>query len=460
MKITIIGAGYVGLVTGACFAQKDNIVTIVENNHEKIETLLAGKIPFYEPGLSQLVQNALDHKKIVFVNSIEKAMVSNPEIIFSCVGTPSMPDGSADLSFVFTVAKEIGTYINDYCLFINKSTVPVGVGTKVTNIISDELKKRNKNTKFDFASNPEFLREGTAISDFLYPDRVVVGVESQKAHDTLYKLYTPFLKSKDQFLSMNITSAELTKYASNAMLATRISFINQLAILSDEAGTNIEDVKKGMAKDPRIGTAFLNSGVGYGGSCFPKDVNALVHMGKKYCCPMTIVQEVEAANENQKEWFVKKICNHYKNNLSQKTVGIWGLAFKTETDDIRSAPSIDIINKLLKKNVRIIAYDPIAQNNFQKLFGNRIDFAISAKEVLQKSDCLLLLTEWKEFTSYNLQDFLVLKDKTIFDGRNCFNHNEMQKTGITYIDIGRNIKSKQSTQVKSITKKIQTTVNL
>jgi len=436
-KIAVIGAGYVGLVSGACFAQKDNFVIVVERDSKKIEALLHGKIPFYEPGLDQLVAKAIEHKQIVFVDNIQQALNQKPKMIFSCVGTPSLPDGAADLSAVWNVAKQVGQSLNDYCLFINKSTVPVGTAVKVKEIIQQELNKRNLDIDFDIASNPEFLKEGDALDDFLRPDRVVVGVESKKAESLLFDLYKPFLDTPDQFLVMNPPSAELTKYASNSMLATRISFMNQLALLADKVGADINQVKTGMAKDRRIGIYFLNPGVGYGGSCFPKDVKALVHTGQEYNQEMSLVREVENINNKQRVWFTDQILKFYGDKISGKSIGIWGLAFKPETDDIRYAPSIDIINKLLEKNAKITVYDAVASDNIKNIFGDKIKFASSSQEVLA-SDFLVILTEWKEFLAYRAQDFTQLKDKVVFDGRNCFNPLDMQDAGIRYFSIGRN----------------------
>ncbi|MFA5075143.1 MAG: UDP-glucose/GDP-mannose dehydrogenase family protein, partial [Candidatus Babeliales bacterium] len=369
-KIAVVGAGYVGLVTGACFAQKDNFVIIIERDQNKIENLLQGKIPFYEPGLDLLVSRAIDHKKIIFVDNLKQALNQKPEIIFSCVGTPSLPNGAADLSAVWGVVKEIGQNLSDYCLIVNKSTVPVGTAAKVKEIIKQEILKRNLDIEFDVASNPEFLKEGDALDDFLNPDRVVVGVENEKAEKILFDLYKPFLKSEEQFLSMNWSSAELTKYASNSMLATRISFMNQLALLADKIGADINQVKLGMSKDRRIGSCFLNAGIGYGGSCFPKDVQALIYSGQEYNQEMSLIKEVENINNKQRLLFVDQILNYYGNNILNKNIGIWGLAFKPETDDIRCAPSIDIINKLLEKKVKITAYDPVAWQNIKNIFGD------------------------------------------------------------------------------------------
>ncbi len=438
-KITVIGAGYVGLVTGVCFAQKkNNFVTVVERDRKKVESLLAGIVPFYEPGLDLLLKKAIEYKKIVFVSSLSQALLKNPEIVFSCVGTPSLPNGDADLSAVWNVAYEFGQFLNNYCLFVNKSTVPVGTAKRVNEIILEELNTRNKNIEFDVASNPEFLKEGDALMDFLQPDRVVVGVNSDKAKYLLLKLYAPFIKKSEQFISMNVESAELTKYASNAMLATRISFMNQLALLADKVGADIFAVKDGMAKDKRIGPSFLNAGIGYGGSCFPKDVKALVKAGEKNRLYMTLVDSVEKINQDMRVIFIKKILKFYKQNLSGKRVGIWGLAFKPETDDIRSAPSIDIIQELLKQGARVLAYDPQAAKNIKNLFGDKIKFASSAAQVLSEVDFLIILTEWKEFLNFNVKDFEKLKDKTIFDGRNLFHPVYMKKSGINYFCIGRN----------------------
>ncbi|MCG2756437.1 UDP-glucose/GDP-mannose dehydrogenase family protein [Candidatus Dependentiae bacterium] len=439
-NIAVIGAGYVGLVTGVCFAQKEgNFVKVIERDSGKIKDLLSGRVPFYEPGLAELLKTAIEKNKIVFVNSIKEIFKNNnPEIIFSCVGTPSLPDGDADLSFVMDVAHEVGANLNKYCLFINKSTVPVGTAAEVEKIISKELKSRDLDIEFDVASNPEFLKEGDALNDFLNPDRVVVGVKSQKALSILESLYRPFLNERQDFVVMNVESAELTKYASNAMLATRISFINELALFADKVGADIFDVKIGMSKDKRIGASFLNAGIGYGGSCFPKDVKALVKIGEKFNQPMNLVATVDMVNENQRQIFINKILDFYKDEISNKTVGIWGLSFKPETDDIRSAPSIDVIKKLLEKKCKILAYDPQAVSNIKNIFKENIFFANSASQVVNSSDFLIILTEWKEFLKFNALDFKRLNDAVVFDGRNMFNPEIMKKEGIKYFCIGRN----------------------
>lgn len=442
--IAVIGAGYVGLVTGACFAQKDNTVIIVENNNDKIKSLLNGIVPFYEPGLPELVSNAIANKKIIFVNNVKQAIEYNPEIIFSCVGTPSSSDGSADLSQVWAVAREIGRTLAGYAVIVNKSTVPVGTAQKVEALIHEELQKRHTAIPFDVASNPEFLKEGDALHDFLSPDRVVIGTISPLAENILYQLYKPFITDDAQIIIMNRESAELTKYAANAMLATRISFMNQIALLADKVGANIDHIKNGISKDKRIGGAFLNAGVGYGGSCFPKDVKALVHMGIEHQQPMTLVQEVDRVNSAQRIHFAKTIVDHYGADIAHKHAGIWGLAFKPETDDIRYAPALDIIYKLLGKGAKVTAYDPIAMPNVQAVLGDNIMYAPTPEHVLHNCDFLIVLTEWKTFLHFQPTSFLALNDKTVFDGRNCFDPTTMAMTGITYKCIGKNSTENQT----------------
>lgn len=437
-KIVVIGAGYVGLVTGTCLAERGFSVTIVENNPNKIKALLNGEVPFYEPGLNILLETNIKNKRLSFINNIPEAMKSNPQVVFSCVGTPPLSDGSADLSYVWQVAVEIGKNINQYCLVINKSTVPVGTGQKVKKIIETQLKERNATIQFDVASNPEFLKEGDALNDFLNPDRIVIGVENKKAEELLHKIYAVFITKEDQFLVMNIPSAELTKYASNSMLATRISFMNELAQLAEQVGADINQVKIGMAKDRRIGPYFLNAGIGYGGSCFPKDVKALIATGLDYAQPMTIIQSVEDVNNTQRMLFAQNILNHFGNSISQKHLGIWGLAFKPETDDLRCAPSIDIVKILLEHGTKVTVYDPVASENFRMLFKDQVNYAQTSQEILNTCDALIILTEWKEFLKYKPSDFIKLKEATVFDGRNCFDPTEMFYSGVKYFCIGRN----------------------
>lgn len=439
MNITVIGAGYVGLVTAACFSSKNHKVVVVEKDAGKIEQLLQGKIPFYEPGLDKLVLDGITHKTLSFEKSIDKAVGKDESIIFLCVGTPSHTDGSADLSAVLSVAHDIGSIIKNYTLVINKSTVPVGTAKKVQSIILSELEIRNVMIPFDVASNPEFLKEGSALDDFLNPDRVVVGTSSKTAEKILRDLYAPFLPGMSQLIVMSTESAELTKYAANAMLATRISYMNQMAHLADQCGADIHDVKKGIATDRRIGAHFLNAGVGYGGSCFPKDVRALIHTGREYGIPMTLVEQVNTINQQQRRSFIEVILSYCKENQAfSKKVGIWGLSFKPETDDIREAPSIDVIQALLDYGVEVCAYDPQAVDHFKMMYGNRILFEATADDVLKNADFLIILTEWQEFVDCPMIKFQQLKDKVIFDGRNCFNPVMMHKYGISYISIGRN----------------------
>jgi UDPglucose 6-dehydrogenase len=439
MKISVVGAGYVGLVTAACFASKKNTVILIERDLNKIKSLCNGQIPFYEPGLDELVKDVIKTGKLEFVSKIETALEKRPEIIFSCVGTPPKPDGSADLSFVFSVAAEIGNHLKNECIIINKSTVPVGTAKKVTKIIQEKMDQRGASINFDVASNPEFLKEGDALNDFFMPDRVIIGTNNLKTKESLQRLYSPFLKSLNQFVCMGIESAEMAKYASNAMLATRISFMNQLSILADSVGADIEDVKNGMALDSRIGSKFLNSGIGYGGSCFPKDVKALIQMGIDNNQPMTLVSEVDKINEWQQNWFANKILNFYGKKIQGKKIGIWGLSFKPETDDIRCAPAINIIKKLLKSGASIIAYDPVAMENMKSEFGNSISFASDAKSVLDQSDGLIVLTEWKEFVAFPIDKLKSIKDKVIFDGRNIFDPKKLTELNIIHVTVGRDI---------------------
>jgi UDPglucose 6-dehydrogenase len=435
--IAVVGAGYVGLVTGACFAQKNNKVIVVENNAEKVQELLKGHVPFYEPGLDDLVRQGIEQGTLIFVENIAASLAYNPSIIFSCVGTPSLPSGAADLSYVWQVAKEIGQHLSSYCVIVNKSTVPVGTAQKVKAVLQEQLDLRGVLSSFDVVSNPEFLKEGDALNDFLRPERVVIGTESEKAFDELASLYAPFVSNDAQIIKMSVVSAELTKYASNAMLATRISFMNQVAQFADAVGADIEQVKLGMSKDKRIGAHFLNAGIGYGGSCFPKDVKALINMGNELALEMSLIKEVDRVNDSQRQWFIKKILTYYGHVLENKKIGIWGLAFKPETDDIRSSPALDTINVLLQKGAVLHVYDPVAMPLVKLLYQDTISYAQSADELLSKVDCLVVLTEWKEFLRFQPQDFTALKDKVVFDGRNCFDPVRMSEQGITYHSVGR-----------------------
>ncbi len=437
-KIVVVGAGYVGLVTAVCFAAKGNNVVVVEKDGRKVKLLEKRNIPFYESGLDILLQEALDNKKLVFTSSLADALSMQPEIIFSCVGTPSKPDGSADLSAVFMVAREIGFFLSHYSIIVNKSTVPVGTAKKVESIIKEQLELRGVPVKFDVASNPEFLKEGSAVKDFLFPNRVVIGTSSVQAIEILQKLYSPFIKNAKHLLIMSRESAELTKYAANSFLAMKISFINKIALLADKVGADIEQVKKGISLDERVGQHFLNAGIGYGGSCFPKDVKALIKLGEEFHEEMTLFEEVENINLYLRRWFVRKILSSYDDLVLGKRIGIWGAAFKPGTDDIRSAPSLDIIAQLLNKGAGIIVYDPLASSNVKKIFGDKVIIADSAVDVLAMADALVLLTEWEEFLNFEPNDFTTLKDRVFFDGRNCFDPFKMMKVGIRYFSVGRN----------------------
>ncbi len=443
-KVAVIGAGYVGLVTAACLAQKNNIVIVIERDLEKITSLLNGKVPFYEPGLDALIESGIHHKNLVFVNNIVQALAQHPEIIFSCVGTPSRDDGSADLSYVWSAAQEIGNNLSNYALIVNKSTVPVGTARITHKIISEALHARGLTANFDIASNPEFLREGDAVNDFLMPDRIIIGTESERAQTLLNDLYYPFMSHGAHLVMMGTESAEMTKYAANAMLATRISFMNQIALLADKLHADIDEVKKGMALDKRIGHHFLNAGIGYGGSCFPKDVKALVHMGHQAEQHMTLVEAVDRANELQKKHFIDKILRHYGYDIAGKKIGIWGLAFKPETDDVRCSPAIDVIRLLLAAGAYVLAYDPVASANIHAIFKDSISIMPSADDVIRHADCLVILTEWQEFLHYDCEKFTVLKDNIIFDGRNCFQPEQLAHYGITYVPVGRSVAVQKS----------------
>jgi len=440
-KVVVIGAGYVGLVTAACFAKKGWSVTVVENNNSKVVKLLSGEIPFYEPGLSELVTTGIKNKTLCFVSTIEQALLCNPELIFSCVGTPSLPDGSVDMSYVWEVMRQIGTCLSSYSVIVNKSTVPVGTAQKAKQLLQKMFDERKVLFGFEVVSNPEFLREGNAVYDFLHPDRVVLGFakidEVGRAHKILSDFYASFVTSQEQMVCMNFESAELTKYAANTMLAMRISFINELAQLALKVGADIEQVAFGMGLDERIGPSFLKAGIGYGGSCFPKDVKALIDIGKKNGIPMSLATATEQVNNEQRLTFAHQIVAHYGGSLTGKTIGIWGVAFKPETDDVRSAPSIDIMKTLLSFGAKLIVYDPVALEAIANYRSEQVIFATSARQVLELSDVLVVATEWKEFLQIDMQAFTLLRDRTIFDGRNCFDMKKCSDFGIRYFCVGR-----------------------
>lgn len=443
MKIAIIGSGYVGLVTGACFSEVGINVTCVDVDQKKIENLKKGIIPIYEPGLESMITRNMDKNRLQFTTQFEEA-IKESDAVFISVGTPPDEDGSADLKYVLQVARDCGKYMDDYKLVVTKSTVPVGTSLKVKNAISEELKKRNLNIDFDVASNPEFLKEGAAIDDFLKPDRIVVGTESKRAEKLLSNLYKPFTLNGHPIIFMDIVSAEMTKYAANSMLATKISFINDIANLCEIVGANINEVRKGIGSDARIGNKFIYPGIGYGGSCFPKDVQALIRTADESNYNLKVLKAVESVNKAQKAVLFNKIFNYFNGNLKGKTVTIWGLSFKPQTDDMREAPSLEIIKKLLNAGAKVKVYDPVALEEAKHFFGNKITYCKDQYEALIDADCLAVLTEWAEFKlpSFNVISKL-LNTPAVFDGRNIYDKDEMQKNGFDYFCIGIQTKQRQ-----------------
>ena len=437
MKIAIVGTGYVGLVTGTFFAEIGVDVTCVDTNSEKIETLKKGIIPIYEPGLEEMVLRNTKSKRLRFTTSLESCL-NDVEVIFSAVGTPPDEDGSADLSYVLAVAHTIGRNMNKYKLVVTKSTVPVGTAQKVRNAIQEELDKRGVNIEFDVASNPEFLKEGNAISDFMSPDRVVVGVESERAKKLMSKLYKPFLLNNFRVIFMDIPSAEMTKYAANSMLATRISFMNDIANLCELVGADVNMVRSGIGSDTRIGRKFLYPGIGYGGSCFPKDVKALIKTAEQNGYDMRVLRAVEEVNETQKSALFDKLQKLFGNDLQNKTIAIWGLAFKPETDDMREAPVLVLIDKLQQAGCNIRAYDPAAMEECKRRIGDTIYYARDMYDAVLDADVLMLVTEWKEF---RLPSWAVIKktmaQQIVLDGRNIYEKKEMEEQGFIYHCIGK-----------------------
>lgn len=437
MKLVIVGTGYVGLVTGAAFAEAGLDVICVDTNEEKIINLQKGIIPIYEPGLDTLVATNLEKGKLAFTTSLPQA-IQNVSVIFIAVGTPAEEDGSADLSHVLNVAQEIGQNMNDYVLVVNKSTVPIGTAYKVKEVIADELKKRRADISFDVASNPEFLKEGDAINDFLKPERIIIGTDSEIAEGLMRRLYKPFLLNGHPILFMDIPSAELTKYAANAMLATRISFMNDMANLCELVGADVNMVRKGIGSDSRIGQKFIYPGVGYGGSCFPKDVKALIKSAKDKGYPLRIMEAVEKVNENQKEVIFNKVNSYFDGDLKGKRFALWGLSFKPNTDDMREAPSLVIISQLLAAGAQIRAYDPVAMDEAKKILGNSIEYANDPYDAVDGCHGLIMVTEWREFRMLNYSQLdSRLKHKVIFDGRNIYDAYEVVDHGYSYIPIGR-----------------------
>jgi UDPglucose 6-dehydrogenase len=437
MKIAVVGTGYVGLVTGTCFAETGVSVTCVDVDSGKIQQLKNGSVPIYEPGLSLMIKRNIEKGRLHFTTEIKDG-IAGSEAVFIAVGTPPGEDGSADLQHVVKVASEIGRSISDYLVVVTKSTVPVGTSEIVRGVIQKELDKRKTKIAFDMASNPEFLKEGSAVEDFLKPERIVIGTNTEKAAEIMRKLYMPFLLNNHPIYYMDIASAEITKYAANAMLATRISFINEIANLCDILGADVNQVRKGIGSDSRIGSKFIYPGTGYGGSCFPKDVKALIKTADDHGYDLNVVKAVEKANNYQKIVLFKKIKRHFHDNLISRTLSIWGLAFKPHTDDIREASAIILIEMLLKESVTVKVYDPAAMQEAEKLFGDRIIYASDQYEALIGSDALVLMTEWPEF---RIPDFgmiaKVMKEKTIFDGRNIYDPSEIKQAGFAYYGIGR-----------------------
>lgn len=431
MNICIIGTGYVGLVAGTCLADIGNNVICVDLDKEKINKLQKGTIPIYELGLEELIKTNVSEERLTFTDDVEFA-IKNSKICFIAVGTPQNDDGTCDLSFFYSAAEEIAKNMNEYKIIVNKSTVPPGSTEKIAEII-----KKYTNFEFDIVSNPEFLKQGTAVDNFLSPDRVIIGTNSEKARIIMKEIYSPFMRSADRMIFMDIKSAEMTKYASNAFLATKISFINEIANICEKIGADIDNVRLGMTSDSRIGKQFLYPGIGYGGSCFPKDVNSLISIAEKSNCEASIIKAVRSTNHKQREIFFDKILNFYKGDIKGKSFAIWGLAFKPKTNDMREAPSITIINKLLENGVLVNVYDPKAMENAKAIFKDKISYTQNSYEALKNADAMILLTEWNEFRYPDFEKMKqLMKSPVIFDGRNQYKADFLIKQGFTYIRQG------------------------
>ena len=437
MKIAIVGTGYVGLVSGACFAEMGVEVTCVDINEEKIKMLSEGKVPIYEPGLEEMVVRNFREGRLKFTTRLTDCL-DEVEAVFSAVGTPPDEDGSADLSYVLQVAREVGQNMNHYVVLVTKSTVPVGTAQKVKAVIAEELAARRVEIEFDVASNPEFLKEGAAVKDFMSPDRVVVGVESERARKLMQRLYAPFMMTNNRILFTDIPSAEMIKYAANSMLATRISFMNDIANLCELVGADVNMVRKGIGADTRIGSKFLYPGCGYGGSCFPKDVKALIQTARQQGYEMRVLQAVEEVNERQKSVLFQKLSSHFGGDLKGKTVALWGLAFKAETDDMREATSLVIIRQLLDAGCEVRVFDPVAMNECRRRLGDAVTYAKDMYDAALGADALLLLTEWKQF---RLPSWEVVRrtmnQPVVFDGRNIYDPEELRAGGFHCSSIGR-----------------------
>lgn len=439
MKISVVGTGYVGLVSGTCFAETGVTVTCVDIDKEKVDSLRKGIIPIYEPGLEPMVKNNVEKNRLFFTTSI-KENLKDADVVFIAVGTPPDEDGSADLKYVLTVAKEIGEYMENYLVVVTKSTVPIGTSEKVRKTIKEALEKRGSNLQFDVASNPEFLKEGDAIDDFLKPDRIVIGTDSQKAEDILSRLYRPFVLNGHPVISMDIPSAELTKYTANSMLATKISFMNDIANLCELVGADINSVRQGIGSDSRIGNKFIYAGTGYGGSCFPKDVKALIRTSDENEHSLEILKAVESVNERQKTVLVRKLQHYFDNDLKGKKIALWGLSFKPHTDDMREAPALSIVEELNKLGAVVVGYDPVAMDESRRRIGGAITYAKEQYEALEDADALLLVTEWPEFRTPNYKLMKkMMKNHVIMDGRNIYGLQEMEEQGFVYYSIGRKV---------------------
>ncbi len=437
MNVAIVGTGYVGLVTGACFAEVGVNVTCVDIDENKINKLRSGEIPIYEPGLDEMVVRNAREGRLNFTTKLTDCL-DKVEAVFSAVGTPPDEDGSADLSYVLEVAREVGRNMKKYVVLVTKSTVPVGTAKKVKQVIEEELAQRGETIEFDVASNPEFLKEGSAVKDFMSPDRVVVGVESERAKALMTKLYRPFMMNNFRVIFTDIPSAEMIKYAANSMLATRISFMNDIANLCELVGADVNMVRKGIGSDTRIGSKFLYPGCGYGGSCFPKDVKALIRTAEKQGYEMRVLKAVEAVNEKQKEIVFDKLSTHFGGDLKGKTIAIWGLAFKAETDDMREATSLVTISKLLEAGCRVRVFDPVAMDECRRRIGNKVEYARDIYDCALDADALLVLTEWKQFRlpSWEVVN-RTMRTPVVIDGRNIYNADEMKAAGFAYSCIGR-----------------------
>lgn len=436
MKVAVVGTGYVGLVTGTCLAEVGVNVVCIDIDQKKIDGLKQGIMPIYEPGLEAMVLKNYEKGKLQFSTNLGEA-IKGCDVAFIAVGTPPGEDGSADLKYVLGVASEIGRNIDDYIVVVTKSTVPVGTSRKVKDALQKELTNRNANINFDVASNPEFLKEGAAIDDFLRPDRIVIGIESARAEEILKKLYKPFVLNGHPIISMDIPSAEMTKYAANAMLATKISFMNDVANLCELMGADVNMVRKGIGSDPRIGNKFIYPGIGYGGSCFPKDVKALIKTASENGYDMQVLQAVESVNDNQKSVLYHKILKHFNNDIKGKTFAVWGLSFKPKTDDMREAPSVVIIEKLLAAGAQVQAHDPVAMDEAKHSLQDRVTYCTKQEDALVDADALLIVTEWSEFRVPDFEELKTkLKNPVIFDGRNIYDAEELRSLGFHYYGIG------------------------